>query len=86
METYDEIVEAVRGGRRYGRMELEKLSARHYAGSGGPGADVVQGLAHMRGGSGPTLLEFDSHFTAVWLDVEGSPRLAVYHSTSLDEQ
>ncbi len=79
VETLDEILGAVRGGRRYGRMDLEGMSARRYAGTA-----VVQGLAHMRGGSGASLIEFDSRFTAVWVDVDGAPRLAVYHSTGLD--
>lgn len=79
VETLDEILGSVRGGRRYGRMDLEELGARAY-----PGASVVQGLAHMRGGSGASLIEFDSRFSAVWVDVESAPRLAVYHSTGLD--
>ncbi len=79
VETLEEILDAVRGGRRYGRMDLEGMSARGYAGTA-----VVQGLAHMRGGSGASLIEFDSRFTAVWVDEGGAPRLAVYHSTGLD--
>lgn len=79
VETRDEIVGAVRGGRRYGRMDLEELGARAY-----PGASVVQGLAHMRGGSGASLIEFDSRFSAFWVVVDGTHRLAVYHSTGLD--
>jgi hypothetical protein len=79
VETLDEILGAVRGGRRYGRMDLEELSARSYA-----GASVVQGIAHMRGGSGASLIEFDSRFSAAWVDVDGTRRLAVYHSTGLD--
>ncbi len=78
LETRDEITGAVRDGRRYGRMELEELSARAYG-----GATVVQGIAHMRGGSAASPVEFDSRFTAVWVEVDGAPRLAAYHSTGL---
>ena len=80
VEPRDELVTSVRGGRHNARMDLEEMSVRAHA-----GATVVQGLAHMRGGSAAQPVEFDSRFTAVWVDADGSPRLAVYHSTGVPE-
>ncbi len=80
VEPRDELVPSVRGGRHNDRMDFEEMSVRAYA-----GATVVQGVAHMRAGPADAPIVFDSHFTAVWVDVEGAPRLAVYHSTGVPE-
>ena len=80
VEPRDELVTSVRGGRHNARMDFEEMSVRAYA-----GATVVQGVAHMRAGPADAPIVFDSHFTAVWVDADGSPRLAVYHSTGVPE-
>ena len=80
VEPREELVASVRGGRHNARMDFEEMSVRAYA-----GATVVQGVAHMRAGPADAPIVFDSHFTAVWVDVEGAPRLAVYHSTGVPE-
>jgi hypothetical protein len=59
-------------------MDLEGMSARGYAGTA-----VVQGLAHMRGCSGTSLIEFDSRFTALVDPDGGEARIAFYHSTGI---
>ncbi len=80
VEPRDEIIPSVRGGRRNARMDFEGMSVRSY-----PGAAIVNGVAHMRVGPADQPIEFDSNFTAVWVDVDGSQRLVVYHSTGVPE-
>ena len=81
VEPRDELVASVRGGRRSARMDLEEMGVRAYS-----GATIVQGVAHMRAGPIDAPIVFDSHFTAIWVDVDGSPLLAVYHSTGLPQE
>jgi hypothetical protein len=80
VEPREELIESVRNGRRNARMDLEDLSARGYGGTA-----VVQGLNHMRVDLPGGPLEFDSHFSAVWVEDGGEPRLALYHSTGVPE-
>ena len=80
VEPRDELIPSVRGGRRNARMDFEGMSVRSY-----PGTAIVNGVAHMRVGPADQPIEFDSNFTAVWVDVDGSPRLVVYHSTGVPE-
>ncbi|MDA0256151.1 MAG: nuclear transport factor 2 family protein [Chloroflexi bacterium] len=81
VEPREELVGSVRGGRRSARMDLEEMSVRAYG-----DAAVVQGVAHMRAGPADAPIVFDSRFTALWVDVEEAPRLAVYHSTGLPQE
>ena len=80
VEPRDELIPSVRGGRRNARMDFDEIAVRTY-----PGATIVNGLAHMRVGPADRLVSFDSRFTAVWVEVDGGLRLAVYHSTGLPE-
>ncbi len=80
VEPRDALVASVRSGRRSARMDLEEMSARTYG-----DATVVQGVAHMRAGPADAPIVFDSRFTAVWVDIDDSPRLAAYHSTGVPE-
>ena len=78
VEPRDEIIPSVRGGRRNARMDFEGMTVRSY-----PGTAIVNGVAHMRVGPADQPIEFDSNFTAVWVDIDGSQRLVVYHSTGV---
>lgn len=80
VEPRDELIPSVRGGRRNARMDFEGMRVRSY-----PGVAIVNGLAHMRVGPADRPIEFDSNFTAVWVDVDGSQRLVLYHSTGVSE-
>ncbi len=80
VEPCEEFIPSVRGGRRNARMDFEGMHVRAY-----PGTAVVNGVAHMRVGPVDKPLEFDSSFTAVWVDLDGTWRLVVYHSTGLPE-
>ncbi len=80
VEPRDELIPSVRGGRRNARMDFEGMSVRSY-----PGMTIVNGLAHMRVGPADRLIEFDSNFTAVWVEIDDSSRLVVYHSTGVPE-
>ena len=75
-----ELIPSVRDGGRNERIDFEGMSVRSY-----PGTAIVNGVAHMRVGPADQPIEFDSNFTAVWVDVDGSPRLVVYHSTGVPE-
>lgn len=80
VEPRDELLPSVRGGRRNARMDFEGMSVRCY-----PGTTIVNGLAHMRVGPVDRPIEFDSNFTAVWVEIDDSWRLVVYHSTGVPE-
>ena len=80
VEPREELVQSVHDGRRSARMDMEELTVRAY-----PGAAIVNGLTHMRVDLPAGPLVFDSRFTAVWVDVDGARKLAVYHSTGLPE-
>lgn len=80
VEPREELIESVRNGRHNARMEFEGLATRTYGATA-----VVQGITHMRVDLPNGPLVFDSQCTAVWVDVDGEPRLAAYHSTGLPE-
>ena len=80
VEPRDELIPSVRGGRRNARMYFEGMTVRSY-----PGVAIVNGLAHLRVGPADKPIEFSSNFSAVWVDVGGSLRLVVYHSTRLPD-
>ncbi len=80
VEPRDELLPSVRGGRRNARMDFEGMSVRSYLGT-----TIVNGLAHMRVGPQDRLVEFDSNFTAVWVEIDDSWHLVVYHSTGVPE-
>jgi len=79
VEPVSELIPSVRGGRRNRQMGFEGLATRAY-----PGVVLVTGLNHMVTGGEPPLT-FDSRFTAVVVDVEGTWRLVSYHSTRVPE-
>ena len=78
VEPRDELIPSIRGGRKNARMDFEDMTVRAY-----PGVAIVNGRAHLRVGPADKPIEFSSSFSAVWVDVAGSPRLVVYHSTRL---
>ena len=82
VEPGDEIIEARRNSRRSARMDFEQMSVRTY-----PNTTIVNGLNHMRIDyeDRPSLV-FDAHFTGVWVDVDGTSKLVVYHSTRVPEE
>ena len=82
VEPREELMESIRGGRHNDRMDLENMRVRSY-----PGAMIVNGLNHMRidYADRPSLM-FDSHFSGVWVDIEGASKLVVYHSTRVPEE
>ncbi|MBM3141241.1 MAG: nuclear transport factor 2 family protein [Chloroflexi bacterium] len=80
VEPASELIPSVRGGRRNQRMEFERMSVRAY-----PGATIVNGLAHLKVGPADRPVEFSSHFSAVWVQVDDEQRLAVYHSTEVPQ-
>ena len=52
-----------------------------------PSTTIVNGLNHMRiDYADRPSLAFDSHFTGVWVDVDGTSKLVVYHSTRAPEE
>jgi len=80
VEPREDVLQGVRdkGGRA--RMDVEELEVSAY-----PGAAIVTGLTHMRVDLPAGPLEFDSRFSAVWVDARGKRRLALYHSTGVPE-
>jgi hypothetical protein len=80
VEPRSELIPSVRGGRKNQRMDFENLWTRHY-----PGVVLVNGLNHMIAGPVDRPVIFDSHFTAVLVDLEGKWRLVAYHSTRVPE-
>ncbi len=82
VEPGDELIEARRNSRRGARMDFEQMSVRTY-----PNTTIVSGLNHMRIDyeDRPSLI-FDAHFTGVWVDVDGTSKLVVYHSTRVPEE
>ncbi|MDA0366179.1 MAG: nuclear transport factor 2 family protein [Chloroflexi bacterium] len=80
VEPRAELIPSVRGGRRNARMDFDEIAVRSY-----PGATIVSGLAHMRVGPADRLIEFDSRFSAVWVEIDGEWRLAAYHSTGVPD-
>ena len=82
VEPGDELIESRRTGRRSARMDFEQMSVRTY-----PNTTIVNGLNHMRIDyeDRPSLV-FDAHFTGVWVDVDGTSKLVVYHSTRVPEE
>jgi hypothetical protein len=81
VEPRAELIPSIRGGRKNTRMDFEEMTVRSY-----PGTAIVNGLAHMRVGPQDSLIEFDSRFTAVLIDVEQAWRLVLYHSTGVPEE
>lgn len=80
VEPRDELIPSVRGGRRNDRMDFDEMRVRTY-----PATTVVNGLAHMRVGPADRLVSFDSRFSAVWVEVDGAWKLALYHSTGVPD-
>ncbi|MYD66484.1 MAG: nuclear transport factor 2 family protein [Chloroflexi bacterium] len=83
VEPGDEIIEARRKERRSSaRMDFDQMSVRTY-----PNTTIVNGLNHMRidYDDRPPLI-FDAHFTGVWVDVDGTSKLVVYHSTRVPDE
>ena len=82
VEPREELMESIRGGRHNDRMDLENMSVRSY-----PGATIVNGLNHMRiDYADRPSLAFDSHFSGMWVDIDGASKLVVYHSTRVPEE
>ena len=79
VEPKAELVERI-GQRGNTRMEFERMTVRSY-----PEVEIVSGLGHLVVGPVDQPLEFDSEFSAVWVQEDGGPRLAVYHSTRVPE-
>ena len=82
VDPRDAIIETRRSGRGRARMDFDQMSVRTY-----PNTTIVNGLNHMRieYEDGPPLV-FDAHFTGVWVDVDGTSKLVVYHSTRVPEE
>ncbi|MCC6236740.1 MAG: nuclear transport factor 2 family protein [Dehalococcoidia bacterium] len=80
VEPRGELIPSVRDGRRNQRMDFEQLWTRSY-----PGVVLVNGLNHMVVGPLDKPVAFDSHFTAVLVDLEGRWQLVAYHSTKVPE-
>jgi ketosteroid isomerase-like protein len=80
VEPRSELIPSVRGGRKNQRMDFENLWTRSY-----PGVVLVNGLNHMLTGSVENPVKFDSHFTAVLVDLDGAWRLVAYHSTKVPD-
>lgn len=82
VEPRDELIESVHHGRHNDRMDFEHMGVRTY-----PGTTIVSGLNHMRiDYEDRPSLAFDAHFTGVWVDVDGTSKLVVYHSTRVPEE
>ena len=82
VEPREELMESIRGGRHNDRMDFEHMRVRSY-----PGATIVNGLNHMRiDYADRPPLAFDSHFSGMWVDVDGTSKLVVYHSTRVPEE
>ena len=82
VEPRDELIESVHNGRHNDRMDFEHMGVRTY-----PNTTIVNGLNHMRiDYADRPSLAFDSHFTGVWVDVDGTSKLVVYHSTRAPEE
>jgi len=79
IEPKSELVPRI-GARGNTRMDFERMTARSYG-----GAIIVSGLAHMVVGPEDAPLVFDSEFSAVWVEEDGRPRLALYHSTRVPQ-
>ncbi len=82
VEPRTDLMESVRNGRHNDRMDFENMSVRTY-----PNTTIVNGLNHMRiDYEDRPSLAFDSHFTGVWVDVDGTSKLVLYHSTRVPEE
>ena len=82
VEPRDELIESVHNGRHNDRMDFEHMAVRTY-----PNTTIVNGLNHMRiDYPDRESLAFDAHFTGVWVDVDGTSKLVVYHSTRVPEE
>ncbi len=80
VEPRAELIPSIRGGRKNTQMEFDEMTVRSY-----PGTAIVNGLAHMRVGPADNLMQFDSRFTAVLIELEQAWRLVLYHSTGVPE-
>lgn len=80
VEPRGELIPSVRNGRKNQRMDFENVWTRAY-----PGVVLVNGLNHMVVGTVEKPVAFDSHFTAVLVDLEGRWQLVSYHSTKVPE-
>ncbi len=80
VEPRGELIPSVRNGRRNQRMDFEQIWTRAY-----PGVVLVNGLNHMVVGPLDQPVTFDSHFTAVLVELEGRWQLVAYHSTKVPE-
>ncbi len=82
VEPREELMESIHAGRHNDRMDFENMRVRAY-----PGATIVNGLNHMRiDYEDRPSLAFDSHFSGVWVDIDGTSKLVVYHSTRVPEE
>ena len=82
VEPRDVLIESVHNGRHNDRMDFEGMAVRTY-----PSTTIVNGLNHMRiDYEDRPSLAFDAHFTGVWVDVDGTSKLVVYHSTRVPDE